>query len=138
MNQMFDSKFFYRLRFFILGILLGTLVLWLFYWKDNRKNVYKWPSEVIKDNIVKNKWELNPNSLCVFKCLGIDTFLIKKNMDEAVIDYPKSDVSATPCKKYYITSKINDKEISIVYSICSDSIIKISEIFPVDNCNCPH
>lgn len=138
MNQMFDSKFFYRLRFFILGILLGTLVLWLFYWKDNRKNVYKWPSEIIKENILSYKWEIDPKTLCEFKCLGIDSSIIKRNLDEATINYSMSDVSAFPCKKYTIVSKINEMELSIAYLICSYFIIKINAISPITNCNCPN
>lgn len=138
MNQMFDSKFFYRLRYFILGILLGTIVLWVLYWKDNRKNVYKWPSEIIKENIKKYNWELDSVGLCKLKCAGIDTSILKQSLNEATIDYSKSSVNASPCKKYLFNTSIKDKNLDVTYLICSDTIIKIEDISPVGNCNCPN
>jgi len=137
MNQMFDSKFFYRLRFFILGILIGTVVMYVIYWKDNRK-VLIMPNTIIKQNIRTYKWKVDSALNCKLNCLKIDTFILKRNLESAEINYFKSEPHLEPCKKYCIEYNHEDKKYSVFYLLCGDSLVCVDGITSDLMCSCPN
>jgi hypothetical protein len=130
MNQLFDNKFFYRLRFFVLGVLIGTVVLWVIYWKDNRKNVYKWPSEIILDNLNKGHWQLNEKSKCLIKQANTNITTLKAILlnENTTINFSKSNVNQKPTKTYCVECLINNQQSSVLFTLTNDTIVNISKI----------
>ncbi|MCC7050938.1 MAG: hypothetical protein IT239_04075 [Bacteroidia bacterium] len=125
MNKMFDYSFFYRLRYFILGVLLGTIALWVIYWKDNRQKVYKWPSEIVINNLQTAKWINDPATACFLKQLTANDSLVTQALGNAKINFLNSSVNEKSCKVYQAEMELNNQAVIINFAYYPDSTVKI-------------
>lgn len=135
-NKLFDTSFFKRLRFFILGVLLGTIGVYFIIWKGKKRDVYKWPSEIIKDKINRGAMGLDSTAACQLSCLGIEQRNIRESILESDIDYGKSEVSKKPHPIYNISYTASDKKYTILIEV-ADSTTQLKQILQEGKaCDC--
>lgn len=125
-----------RVRLFIIGVILGSIIMYFFVLKD--RNIYLGPEEVIITKIQEGKPQISDLAKCKMQCYSITPTDIKTLLENADIDFGASDVHGKPCKTYLINNenKLNLlKQVS--FKMC-DSLIILSDINIESkaNCNC--
>jgi hypothetical protein len=124
-----------RLRLFLIGVVLGSVIMYFYVLKD--RNIYKSPKEVIKEKLIHLPLQLSSKALCQVNCSKLDTLKLRKLWKEAEIDFSKSKTSEKPCPIYYITLSAGfDKTTILNCSVCDDFIVMQEIVEPMDTCNC--
>jgi hypothetical protein len=124
-----------RLRLFLIGVVLGSVIMYFYVLKD--KNIYKSPKEVIKEKLLHFPLQLSTKAACQIKCTNLDTAVLRKNWINASIDFSLSKVDEKPCPLYHITLEPSIGETKIVScSVCDDFAV-MQEIKEVKaDCDC--
>jgi hypothetical protein len=129
-------KFNRRLTLFLFGALLGTMFVYFFMGNHNYLNT---PTDVIKTNLVRNPVKYDKISNCQRECLSLSDNEVLEIMSEGDITFNKSEVHATPCKKYWFEGKTKSgRELNIIFGWCEREtmIYNIEEVGNAKNCNC--
>lgn len=124
-----------RLRLFLIGVGLGSVLMYFWVLKD--KNIYKMPSDVIKDKLLHFPLQFTSKAQCQIQCNKIDTALLRKAWKSADINFSLSKVDLKPCPIYHITLNpaVNDTKI-ISCAVC-DEFAVVQEIVEFKgNCDC--
>jgi len=124
-----------RLRLFLIGVVLGSVVMYFYVLKD--KNIYKTPKEVIKEKLIHLPLQLSSKALCQVNCTKLDTSLLRKAWKNAEIDLGLSKVSEKPCPIYHITLNPSLGTNKILNCSVCDEFIVLQEVAEIkDSCNC--
>lgn len=124
-----------RLRLFLIGVVLGSVIMYFYVLKD--KNIYKTPKQVIKEKLLHFPLQLSTKAACQITCNHLDTAQLRKVWINAEIEFGKSKVDAKPCPIYNITlaKAIGDTKV-MECSVCDDFVV-MQEIIDVNSsCNC--
>lgn len=127
-----------RLRLFLVGVVLGSIVMYFLVFKD--RDIYKSPQQVIKMQLTANKLEYSKHATCRMECRNISEDEVKAILADGDIDYGKSQVHDKPCPSYAIEGKTNDgQNLRVVFAKC-DSLTRVVTAIDLDaeneNCNC--
>ncbi len=111
-----------RLRLFLIGVVLGSVIMYFYVLKD--KNIYKSPKEVIKEKLLHFPLQLSSKAACKIKCNDLDTAQLRKSWKDAEIDLGMSKVDEKPCPLYHITltPALGDTKI-IECTVCDDFVV---------------
>lgn len=122
-----------RLRLFLIGVVLGSVVMYFYFLKD--RNIYKTPTEVIKEKLFHNALQLTTLSQCKVDCIKLDTALLRKSWAQSTVDFGASKVHEKPCPIYQIKL---DKPVSGISSfecqVCESFNVLIN--MEADSCKC--
>ncbi len=127
-----------RLRLFLTGIIIGSVVMYFFVLKDS--NIYKGPKEVIKGKLTDFPTQFSTKAMCQIKCYDIDTAVLRKSWNRADIQFNNSKVHEKPCPLYEVkfSNPINDKVVAASCSVCDDfTVLQELRINDTDSCQCP-
>jgi len=124
-----------RLRLFLIGVVLGSVIMYFYVLKD--KNIYKSPKEVIKEKLLHFPLQLSTKAACQVKCNSLDTAKLRKAWKDAEIDFNLSKVREKPCPIYHITLSPAVGATKIINcSVCDDFVV-MQEIMEVKTtCAC--
>jgi hypothetical protein len=124
-----------RLRLFLIGVVLGSVLMYFYVLKD--KNVYKLPKDVIREKLLHFPMQMSTKAACQIKCYQLDTVLLRKAWKNSSIDFSKSKVNEKPCPIYYITlsEKIGNFTI-LECSVCDEFAVlqQFVEVKPICDC----
>jgi hypothetical protein len=137
-NKFFNPQNMRRFRLFFTGVILGSIVMYFMVFKD--KNYFSTPEQVIKEQLLKRKLIFTKHGQCRMECRGISEAEVKEVMKSGSVNYKKSEVHATPCKKYAVEGKTADgQNVRIVYGLCDTLTTVITAIdlgLEKDTCAC--
>jgi len=125
-----------RVRLFIIGVILGSIIMYFFVLKD--RNIYLGPEEVIITKIQEGKPKISSKAKCKMDCYDISAAEIKLLLENADIDFSASDVHGKPCKTYIINNEDNSVELNqVTFQLC-DTVIILSniEVKSKKTCDC--
>ncbi len=123
-----------RLRLFLIGVVLGSVLMYFYVLKD--RNIYKSPKEVLLEKLLHFPLQMSTMALCQANCNHLDTALLRKAWSKAEINFSESKVNEQPCPLYHI--RLN-KAIGVsqifMCSICDDFVV-LQEIKEIAKCDC--
>lgn len=124
-----------RLRLFLIGVVLGSVLMYFWVLKD--KNVYKMPKDVIKEKLLHFPLQLTTKAQCQIQCNKTDTAALRKAWKASDIDFSLSKVSQKPCPVYHITlNKSQGASMVVMCELC-DEFAVLQEIVEKENlCDC--
>jgi hypothetical protein len=124
-----------RLRLFLIGVVLGSVIMYFYVLKD--RNIYKSPKEVIKEKLLHFPLQLSSKAACQNKCNNLDTAVLRKAWKTAEINLGLSKVDEKPCPLYHITLTPNIGETKVIEcSVCDDFVVMQEIKDTKDSCNC--
>jgi hypothetical protein len=124
-----------RLRLFLFGIVLGSVIMYFYVLKD--RNIYKMPKDVIKEKLLHFPLQLSTKSQCQVDCNNIDTASFRKAWASGDIDFSLSKVNEKPCPIYHITLKgSTDSLKTLMCSVCDDFVVLQEIVESKSNCDC--
>ena len=127
-----------RIRLFVMGVLLGSIIMYFFVFKN--RNVYKSPSEVIHGKLQSQHLEYSRHAQCRMQCRNISESEIKEILLNGEVNYSKSQVHDKLCPSYALEGKTADgQNVRIVFAECDDVTKVITAIdldTDHDNCDC--
>ena len=86
--------FFNRLSFFILGIIIGVLIIFISFQQRIDKLTFNYlPNNRVKNYLIKNNIFFSPKSLCKMSCFGLDTISLNEYISRGSIDFKKSKIT---------------------------------------------
>ena len=114
-----------RIRLFLIGVLLGSIVMYFFVFKD--RNVYKSPSEVLHDKLQHSKLTISSKATCEINCYALTSDEIQAFLKTGDVNFGASQVHKKPCPIYVLEGKSNSgKDLSLSYQQCDSSVEIIS------------
>ena len=132
-------SFLTRVSFFIIGVLLGLLILFLSL--DSREEPISFnyfPNSRIKSKLMNSDILISEKALCKMMCLDLDTVVLNEHISNAHVDFKTSKIRGYDIKTYYL---YNDKKDNFFkFQIDSDSVklidffIQLSPPFVVEGC----
>lgn len=124
-----------RLRLFLIGVVLGSVIMYFYVLKD--KNIYKSPKEVIVEKLLHFPLQTSTKAACQLNCTKLDTAQLRKAWTGAEIDLGKSKVDEKPCPLYHITLNPAVGGVNIVScSVCDDFVVLQEISSPLAGCDC--
>lgn len=129
--------FFYRLKFYIFGLLLGILaVSFLFKGRGGCKT----PGTLKREELFTQTLQYTEHAKCRMKCRDIKEAELKFILEEGSVNYKKSQVHDKPCPVYAVEGTTpENREIRIVCADC-DTITRIVTAIDLgvekDTCYC--
>ena len=124
-----------RLRLFLIGVVLGSVIMYFYVLKD--KNIYKSPKEVIVEKLLHFPLQTSTKAACQLNCNKSDTAQLRKAWKDAEIDLGKSKVDEKPCPLYHITlNKAVGETKTVNCSVCDDFVVLQEVISVPAGCDC--
>ena len=124
-----------RLRLFLIGVVLGSVIMYFYVLKD--RNIYKMPKDVIKEKLLHFPLQLSTKAACTIECNKLDTAKLRKAWQHADIDFSLSKVNEKPCPLYHITLQPAIGETKVLLcSVCEEFAVVQEIIADKDTCNC--
>ena len=119
--------FFNRLSFFILGIIIGVLIIFISLQQRKDKLTFNYlPNNRVKSYLMKSDILFSSKSLCKMSCLGLDTISLNEYILRGSIDFKKSKIRGYTDKLYYLSfgsHNINIREDSyLLFGTRGDSV----------------
>ena len=130
-------NFFTRLSKFLIGFLIGSLLVYFFLVRDHKRDLKGWlPQERIIQDIQKEELAISQHADCQLKCLGF----LKEDLDtlikEGKVKFAESHVRKEPCPVYFIESAYKENTASLEIEKCSDVITLMKIEMDGVSCNC--
>ena len=123
-----------RLRLFLIGVVLGSVLMYFYVLKD--RNIYKSPKEVLKEKLLHFPLQMSTMALCQANCNQLDTALLRKAWNTSEINFSESKVNEKPCPLYHITlNKAIGVSQIFMCSRCDDFVV-LQEIKETTKCDC--
>src|SRR5688572_10120653 len=104
-NQEKRKAFFGRLRFYVFGVALGCLLVYVLLFRG--RSCTNWtPDNQILGKIRSNELLFTSNAECMMQCLNISRGEVKRIIDSlGVVNMDQSNVHITECPIYAIEDK---------------------------------
>ncbi|MEY4110795.1 MAG: hypothetical protein RLZZ46_1150 [Bacteroidota bacterium] len=127
-----------RLKLYLGGFLIGTLVVYFFVYKD--RNIYKSPEEIILERAAGNPTQYSERSACILKCIQVGDSIADSLWRLARVSYKESDVRKKPNPVYRIYFSANKNGIDwarLEQDPMRNKVLDIGLVAGVDSCACP-
>ena len=123
-----------RLKFFLIGVGLGTILVYFFF-RD--RELGSWlPDNRVKDKIAMNRVLYTEKAKCQFDCMELTKSWLLSFLGNADVDFGSSETRKEPCPQYKLNGKIAGIESSVWLTVCDTT----STIMVIDrknmNCDC--
>lgn len=131
-----DKGFYRRLKFYILGFLIGALIVNVVF----KGRACRMPGTIKLEELREQPLEYSRHAQCRMLCRNIDTTEIKQVLKDGSINYSKSDVHDIPFPTYAIEGITKSKQkIRLVIADC-DTISRMVTVIDLnlekDTCGC--
>ncbi len=114
------QKFFRRLKFYLIGVALGCVLVYFMLLKDRERPAWM-PKGRVLEQIARSSVIFTDKASCALQMQGLSEEEIKTFItDNAQVDFAKSDTRRKPCPMYYIENK-NRKNLHAKVEVC-DSV----------------
>ena len=122
-----------RLKFYLVGFFIGSLVLMSVLNKKGCKGV----NTLKVEEIVYQKWEISEAMHCKLACAGFSNdSLFLADLKTCTVNYSQSDVHEKPCGRYVLESSSKSKATYTLLVADCDSTSKLLDIVTKNPCNC--
>jgi hypothetical protein len=127
-----------RIRLFVFGVILGSIIMYFFVFKD--RNIYKSPSEVIHGKLQSHELVYTKHASCRMRCRGISESEVKAILLNGEVNYKKSQVHDKPCPSYAFEGITEDgQNVRIVFAEC-ENVTKVITAIDLgsekESCSC--
>ena len=128
-------SFLNRFYFFFFGVLLGVFILFLSLSKREDKIKFNYfPNSRVKNYLTQNEILFTEKSSCKIDCYNLDTALIVEYILTSDVDFRKSQIRGTECKKYWLNNKTH--KLNLLFGDCNHSISLIDIFSESVKCSC--
>lgn len=115
-----------RFGYYFVGLSLGMIAVFFFWKKKNVRFDYLPNARTLKNIRIKKRL-YSDEAKTVMKTKQIDSLMIATILNIGEVDFSKSKTNTTPCREYFVSSEILQKQISLVIKNC-DSTATISKV----------
>jgi len=131
-----NSDFWRRLRFYGLGLLMGSLLVSVI----TKGRACQMPGTVKLQELYSQYIAYDEKALCKMQCVNMDKEELQQLLKTGDIDYGKSEANAKPCQKFVVESKNKKRlEVFIMINDC-DTASRVVDIdipkMKMDSCKC--
>jgi len=123
------GKFYRRLGFYILGLVLGGVMVFFIYKDRNLPAV--WPAGVVKENLGKSLPVVDSTNLEIYQTENIDSAKLSLFFKNAEVIFSESKAQQKPCPVYILKGKIEEKGFYRLEVESCDSTYKVLSLKPV-------
>lgn len=116
-------KLIHRLGYYGLGLFFGIVIL-IFFLGGKKASCDYSPNARVLKNIKTKKRIFSESSISFFRKNNLDTSLVSVLLENADVDFNKSDTHAEPCNIYFISGEAKSKVIELEIENC-DSLATI-------------
>tara|TARA_Y100001968_G_scaffold332615_1_gene391479 strand:+ start:187 stop:645 length:459 start_codon:yes stop_codon:yes gene_type:complete len=104
-------SFFNRFSFFLIGSLLGCILLFFsLQFRDRSLSFNYFPDSRIKNHLIKHKVSFSDKAVCKMNCYNLDTLLLPTYITNSVVDFKKSKIRGFSPKLYYLSIDLPFKQ----------------------------
>ncbi|MCZ4409373.1 hypothetical protein O3Q51_11150 [Cryomorphaceae bacterium 1068] len=131
-------KFTKRLRLFLTGFLLGSILV-VFFFHDRLSVLTSWlPNNRVLFRIENTLDGATEHAKCQMDCLQVDTVMINYTFKEGDVQFGMSETHADP-KVYVVDTRYEDRLVRLSFETADSSAILTEVILPFETveCNCP-
>jgi hypothetical protein len=123
------GKFYRRLGFYILGLILGGVMVFFIYKDRNLPAV--WPSGAVREKLSKSSPVIDSTNLEIYRLENIDSVKLTVFFKNAEVMFSESKAQAKPCPIYVLKGKLDVKGIYRLEVESCDREYKIISLKPV-------
>lgn len=123
------GKFYRRLGFYILGLVLGGVMVFFIY-KD-RDLPAVWPSGAVKEKLSKSSPMIDSINHAIYQSENIDSSKLNVFFKNAEVIFSESKAQQKPCPIYILKGKLEEKGFYRLEIESCDSIYKVISFKPV-------
>lgn len=120
------SDFPRRLKLFMFGVILGSVVMYFAVFKD--RNVYKSPQEVVLEKLLRFPSTANKVSSDKMELNKIKIEEIKELLKNGDVNFSESEVHKKPCPIYKIENNLEEKPLKTVFFELCDSTSTLIDV----------
>lgn len=127
-----------RLKLYLGGFLIGTLVVYFFVYKD--RNIYKTPEEIILERAAGNPSDYATRPLCILRCVQAGDSIADSLWRKATVSYKESEVRKKPNPVYRIyfgKNRLGIDWVRLEQDPMRNHILDIGLQGVSDTCGCP-
>ncbi len=131
-------KFGRRLRLYILGVLLGSVMV-MFFFDDRLDSLTDW----MPNNRVLYRLRVSPSSIsnqamCQLKCYKLDTAAVRIIKEEGDVDFTNSQTKSD-IKVYLIDGEVSSENVQMTFEVrdSSNTLIGVNLPDKRTTCDCP-
>tara|TARA_B100001250_G_C19216507_1_gene535999 strand:- start:61 stop:519 length:459 start_codon:yes stop_codon:yes gene_type:complete len=128
-------NFFNRFSFFLIGVILGCVLLFFsLQFRSKSLSFNYFPESRVKKFLIKNKIGFSDKALCKFNCYNLDRSLLDQYISSAVVDFKNSKIRGHNPKTYYLNIDLPiiqdncNKTSCMIFETDSDTV-KLIDIF---------
>lgn len=127
-------SFFKRLQFYLLGVGLG-IVLVYFYLRNREMDAWL-PEGRVLEQVMRNHKEIGPVAACQLDCLQLGPNEIDSLLEDADVDFEKSEPRKEPCPVYHIEKSEAGRIFVMKIESCRDTASLIAIEQKGSSCPC--
>ncbi|GAB5556605.1 MAG: hypothetical protein SchgKO_08180 [Schleiferiaceae bacterium] len=90
-----------RLGYYSIGLVLGSIMVWVFFGDRDIQCSY-FPNDRVLSDLRKKEISFSENSQCLWDCYQLDSTAYHHILNNATIDFGKSQTRDTAAKVYYL------------------------------------
>jgi len=130
-------KFTRRLRLYLTGFLLGSILV-VFFFRDRLSVLTSWlPNNRVLFRIENTLSETSELALCQMSCYELDTNMLTFAFDEGDVQFGMSETHSDP-KIYVIDTRYQDRLVRLFFETADSSafLSKVQLPFETEECDC--
>jgi len=131
-------KFTKRLRLYLTGFLMGSLLV-VFFFNDRLSVLTSWlPNNRVLFQIENTLTGTTDRAKCQMDCFQVDTVMINYAFEEGDVQFGMSETHADP-KVYVVDSRYRDRLIRLSFETADSSATLTEVVLPFETveCDCP-
>ncbi len=129
--------FFRRLRTYMIGFLLGVLLVMLFF-RERVSLLTAWmPNERVLLRLQLTDAQIAPQALCQLNCLQLDTAEVRRTRESGKVKFAESDTRSEP-KVYRLDRRIGEHLVRMSFAAddSSNTLIDVQRPHSPVDCSC--
>ena len=117
-----------RLKLFILGVVIGSIVMYFSVFKG--RNIYKSPQEVVIGKLLKYPSQASELASKKIRENNISTDEIKELLNNGDVKFSESEVHKKPCPIYKIENELDNKKLrTVFFELCDSTSILVDIVY---------
>ncbi len=129
MKKIFTQSFFYRLAYFLIGLIIGIFILQRIYKAKNAQFQYGPNNRTLVS--IKNRphFEYDTQAISFMKTHSLDSTFVMNILTYGKVDFTKENRGKAPCHTYRILPTEQTKPYQIMVKRC-DSVATLLDVKP--------
>ncbi len=127
-----------RLRYYLIGVVLGTLVVYAMFGNRSDIRCDYFPNARVLKNLRTKPMVMSDMAECQKACLELDSLDIKQIFAAGAVGFSESEPRKEPCGEYQLTTRLPDeREIVARVQNCDSTVVMLSLTHNGTECSCP-